>query len=80
MSIDYQVCAKLCMHLHRFRPRIRFICERSAENETMQRFRFGFDVLCETVHIVHIYGRYSLYDSVLLHTMINFEKKSLARS
>ena len=28
--------SKLCRHFLRFRPRIRFIYERSAENETMQ--------------------------------------------
>ena len=35
---------KLYRHFLRFRPRIRFICERSAENETMQfggRYGFG---------------------------------------
>ena len=38
--------SKLCRHFLRFRPRIRFICERSAENETMQfggRYGFGSD-------------------------------------
>ena len=38
--------SKLYRHFLRFRPRIRFICERSAENETMQfggRYGFGSD-------------------------------------
>ena len=35
--------SKLYRYFHKFRPRIRFICERSAENETMQfGSRYGF--------------------------------------
>ena len=46
--------SKLYRHFLRFRPRIRFICERSAENETMQfggRYGFGsvrIRCICET--------------------------------
>ena len=38
-SVELQVCAKLYAHILRFRPRILFICEMSAENELIQ---FGF--------------------------------------
>ena len=41
--------SKLYRHFLTFRPRIRFICERSAENETMQfggRYGFGSDSVC----------------------------------
>ena len=49
------------MHFLRFRPRIRFICERSAENETMQfggRYGFGsvsvrIRCVCETALTVN---------------------------
>ena len=52
--------SKLYRHFLRFRPRIRFICERSAENETMQfggRYGFGsvsvrIRCICETALII----------------------------
>ena len=59
MLSEREISPNLCRHFLRFRPRIRFICERSAENETM-RFggRYGFGsvsvrirCICETALI-----------------------------
>ena len=63
--------SKSYRHFLRFRPRIRFICERSAENETMQfggrygfgsvRFRFGFGVYVKQPILG--YYKYILYNN-----------------